>query len=410
MVAGNSTKIKKLRQNNPAKNKDWLSRNKIVATTIIIVLLITTIGYFLKSFGNSAPIKHDQIIKVGVTKSQLVDMPVRVSALGTVTATSTINIKSQVSGQLIKIYFKDGQKVDVGQLLAEIDPRPYQAQVDQNEGQLERDKALLKNAEIDLKRYENLWKQNSIAKQVLDTQRALVMQYQGTVKLDAGLLSNAKTNLSYCKILSPVDGYAGISLVDEGNIVLANSGSSDIIAVVNTLNPIDIIFSIPEHEFSSILKATTRDLESYEVEIYDQNHNNLLAIGKLTAIDNQIDATTGMIKLKSSVDNNNHSLFPNQFVNVQVISEVLKNVVIIPRAAVQTGPNGKFVYVANDFEQTNSIVKVAPIEVNELVKDDNYTVIKKGLDAGRSIIIEGVDKLIDGAKVTTFEVPQRENG
>ena len=320
------------------------------------------------------------------------DVSVYITALGNVTPEYSVTVKAQVSGQLMKVLFKDGQQVKTGDMLAQIDRRPYEAQLLQYQGQLEHDMALLENTNIDLKRYQTLWKQNSVSKQVLDTQIALVKQYEGTVKLDEGLLDNAKVNLSYCDITSPIDGQVGIRQIDEGNFIQAASNIE--IAVINSVNPIMVIFSIPENELSAVLNAFNKD-NNLETIAYDQDQKKPVASGTLLAIDNQIDPTTGTVKLKATFKNDNNILFPNQFVNIKLRLNNLKDVIIIPAAAVQFGPNGSFVYKLTD----NDRVKVVQVETG--VTRDNDIVITSGIVKGDIVVIAGADKLTEGAIVKT---------
>lgn len=319
------------------------------------------------------------------------NIPVYLSAIGNVIPISTVTVKSQVSGQLLRVLYHEGQMVKAGELLAEIDPRPYQAQLLQYEGQLARDKALLANALIDLKRYQTLWRQDSTSKQILDTQASLVKQYEGSIKADEGLVQSTKVNLIYTKIIAPIDGRIGLRLVDPGNFVQAMDTTG--LAVITSLDPITVQFALPEDDIPKILKQIQPGHPSLPVNVYDRNQETLLAKGNLITIDNQIDPTTGTVRLKAVFSNLGYKLFPSQFVNAQLLINTLKNATVVPTAAIQYGPKENFVYLLNPDET----VSVKPVVI-ELSKDD-ITVIASGIIPGQSVVVEGVDKLTDGAKV-----------
>jgi multidrug efflux system membrane fusion protein len=331
---------------------------------------------------------------VSVADAATGDIQLLVPALGTVTPLATVTIRTQISGILQKISFTEGQLVRRGDLLAQIDPRPYEAAVRQMEGNLRRDQALLADAKLDLKRYEGLVKEDSIAVQQLDTQRALVAQYQGTIESDEGQLQSARVNLLYTRIVSPVNGRVGLRQVDQGNYV--TPGDANGIVVVNQVQPITVIFPIPEDNVPALTRQVT-DAGALEVDAYDRTNSVRLARGKLLTLDNQIDLTTGTVKLRALFDNADGALFPNQFVNVQLLQEVLRGQVIIPNSAVRRGsPNGvttTFVYVAN----ADSTVSVRPITLG-IVQGDRAAVTA-GLVAGERVVTEGGDRLRDGAKV-----------
>lgn len=326
------------------------------------------------------------------------DIQLLVPALGTVTPLATVTIRTQISGILQKISFTEGELVRQGDLLAQIDPRPYEAAVRQMEGNLKRDQALLADAKLDLKRYEGLVKEDSIAVQQLDTQRALVDQYQGTIESDEGQLQSARVNLLYTRIVSPVNGRVGLRQVDQGNYV--TPGDANGIVVVNQLQPITVIFPIPEDNVPALTRQV-HDAGALEVDAYDRSNSTRLARGKLLTLDNQIDVTTGTVKLRALFDNADGALFPNQFVNIQLLQQVLHGQVIMPNSAVRRGaPNGvttTFVYVVN----ADSTVSVRPITLG-IVQGDRAAVTA-GLAAGERVVTEGGDRLRDGAKV---QLPQ----
>ncbi|MGA2342549.1 MAG: efflux RND transporter periplasmic adaptor subunit [Steroidobacteraceae bacterium] len=332
---------------------------------------------------------------VTVATAAIGDIEVRIPALGTVTPLATVTVRTQISGILQKIAFTEGQLVRQGEMIAEIDPRPYEAAVEQMEGNLKRDQALLADAKLDLKRYEGLVKEDSIAVQQLDTQRALVDQYAGTIQSDQGQLKTAQVNLIYTRIVSPVNGRVGLRQVDQGNYV--TPGDANGIVVINQVQPISVIFPIPEDNVPALTQQL-RNGGALEVDAFDRTNSAKLAQGKLLTLDNQIDITTGTVKLRALFDNADGALFPNQFVNVQLLQEVLKRQVIMPNSAVRRGaPNGvvtTFVYAV----KPDDTVEVRPIKLG-MVDGDRAAVIA-GLAAGDVVVTEGGDRLRDGAKVT----------
>jgi multidrug efflux system membrane fusion protein len=338
--------------------------------------------------GQNAP------VAVSVATAVLGEIPVRIPALGTVTPLATVTVKTQISGIMQKILFTEGQLVHQGDALAQIDPRPYEAAVQQMEGNLKRDQALLADAKLDLKRYEGLVKEDSIAVQQLDTQRALVDQYIGTIESDEGQLNTARVNLLYTRIVAPATGRVGLRQVDQGNYV--TPGDANGIVVINQLQPITVIFPVPE-DYVPALVRRLRQGGALTVEAYDRTNSTKLAEGKLLTIDNQIDVTTGTVKLRAQFDNADGVLFPNQFVNVQLLQEVLQNQIIIPSSAVRRGaPNGvlsTFVYAVN----ADRTVTVRPVTLGTV--DGERVAVTQGLAVGETVVTEGGDRLREGAKV-----------
>lgn len=329
-------------------------------------------------------------IPVRVAAAVTGDFPLYYKALGTVTALNTINVRSRVGGELVKIAFEEGQMVKAGDLLAEIDPRPYQNALLQAEGTLLQNQAQLKNAQVDLERYRGLYAEDSIAKQTLDTAAALVGQYQGTVKTNQAAVNDAKLNLEFTKIRAPISGRVGLRQLDIGNLVAANDTTA--LAVITQTQPINVVFTLPENNLDTVL-ARYRSGAKLPVEAWDRGDVKLQASGVLQSLDNQIDITTGTLKFKARYDNREQSLFPNQFVNVRLLADTLKGVVLAPSAAIQFGTNGTFVYaLEGDKKVTIKQLKIG-------ASDGENTVVTEGLAVGDRVVLEGTDRLKEGSEV-----------
>jgi membrane fusion protein, multidrug efflux system len=334
-------------------------------------------------------------VAVATATAAIGDIDIKIPGLGTVTPLATVTVRTQISGIMQKILFTEGQLVKEGETLAQIDPRPYEAALLQQQGNLKRDEALLADAKLDLKRYDGLVKEDSIAAQQLDTQRALVDQYVGTVESDVGQLKTAEVNLIYTKVTAPATGIVGLRQVDQGNYV--TPADTNGIVVLNQLQPITVIFAIPEDNVSAIAKRV-RSGATLTVEAFDRPNINKIADGKLLTLDNTIDVTTGTVKLRAQFANTDGALFPNQFVNVQLLVDTLKNQIIMPNSAVRRGaPNGaasEFVYIVN----SDHTVSVRPVTLG--VVDGERVAVLKGLAAGEMVVTEGADRLRDGAQVS----------
>jgi len=317
-------------------------------------------------------------------------VPQYLSGLGTVTAANTATVRSRVNGDLLAIHFTEGQQVNAGDLLAEVDPRPYQVALTQAQGQLAKDQATLANARRDLARFEKLAKTSLVSQQELDTQRSLVSETLGTLKADEGGVASAQLNLTYSRITAPIAGRVGLKQVDVGNYV--TSGDTTGIVVITQTHPIDVVFTLAENSISAILTAQ-KSGQSLLVEAWDRSNQNLIASGKLLSLDNQIDVTTGTIKIKARFDNQDDTLFPNQFVNVRLKVNTLQDAVVIPPAALQMGNEGHFVWVVNSDNKVSKKSVVAGLQDSEKV------VVSAGLEAGERVVTDGLDRLTEGAKV-----------
>ncbi len=356
----------------------------------VIFLLIFALAQCGRS-GNRDKQNTKPPVPVMTAKIRKGAVPLYLKTIGTVTPFDSVSVRTQINGRLLSVHFQEGQLVTKGQVLAEIDPRPYEALLKQYKGQLVRDQALLSNARLDLKRYKKLYAQDSISRQALDTQIHLVKQYEGTVSSDQGLVDGAQVNFHYCQIISNISGMIGLRQVNPGNFVQTMDTTP--IATVNAISPITVVFSIPEDDLRQVQEKVRNNI-SLVVDAFDRKEENLLATGRLLALDSQIDNTTGTIKLKASFANEDYRLFPNQFVNVRLKVDTLNNALIAPTAAVQTGREGLFVYVVN--EETKS-VSIKPVTIKVSMGGDSS--LSGDLAEGQSVVIQGTDKLSDGASV-----------
>ena len=369
------------------------SRRRLVLTSILALLIVTGIVWWSRQGTapqqanggrNAAPMS---IVPEVVGKG---DIGINLNALGTVTSLATVTIRTQISGYLMKVDFKEGDEVKKGDLLAEIDPRPYEATLAQARGQLARDEAMLKGAQVDLTRYQGLAAQNAVPHQTLDTQIALVAQDEGTVEADRAAVKSAEVNLQYCRIVSPLDGRVGLRLVDQGNYV--TPGDATGLVVITQLKPISVLFPLPEDNLQAISKRIQAGAV-LPAAAYDRSGAAKIADGTLQTFDSQIDPTTGTIKLRAQFSNETEILYPNQFVNIRLLLDTHKDVTTISTAGVQRGVPGTFVYLVN----ADNTVSVRPVHLG--VTDGDRVEVSSGLAPGDRIVIDGADKLRDGAKI-----------
>ncbi|MDZ5603705.1 MdtA/MuxA family multidrug efflux RND transporter periplasmic adaptor subunit [Pseudomonas sp. RP23018S] len=371
---------------------------------LLILLLLAALAWWLwpgastekadKAGGRPGFGGSDQAVPVRVEPAQVGDFPLYYKALGTVTATNTVNVRSRVSGELVKIHFQEGQQVKAGDLLADIDPRSYRIALQQAEGTLAQNQAQLKNAQVDVARYKGLYAEDSIAKQTLDTAQAQAAQFQGLIKTNQAAVADARLNLEFTQIRAPISGRVGLRQLDLGNLVAANDTTA--LAVITQTQPINITFTLPETELATVLERY-RTGASLPVEAWDRGDSKLQATGVLASPDNQIDTATGTLKFKSRFENKDQALFPNQFVNVRVLADTLKQVVLAPAAAIQFGNDGTFAYVVN----ADNKVSVRKLKVG--ASDGERSVILEGLAAGDRLVLEGTDRLREGSLVEVVQ-------
>lgn len=352
-------------------------------------------------FGGKKGMRGPMTVSVAVAKAERRDIPVYLQGLGSVEAFNTVVVKSRLDGQLVEIHFREGQEVQKGDLLAVIDPRPYEVALHQSEATLFKDQAALSDAKLNFQRFQDLYKQGIIPQQQFDTQKSLMDQLEGAVSADQANIDNVKLNLVYTRITAPVSGRVGLRQVDIGNMVHASDPNG--LLVITQLHPIAAVFTLPEDDLPSVAQHLRKG--ALEVDAYSRDDQTKLATGKLLTIDNQIDPTTGTGKLKAIFENTNRALWPNQFVNVHLLLEVQKNSLVVPAAAIQRGPQGTFVYTVNP-DKTAAMKKVA-VGLSE----GTLTTLASGLQPGELVVTDGQDKLQPGSKVEIRGgQPQRPNG
>jgi membrane fusion protein, multidrug efflux system len=339
---------------------------------------------------------------VQVTPAEQKPMPIYLTGLGTVTPYYTVTVKARVSGELLPVRFTEGQEVKKGETIMEVDPRPYQAALDQAKGTLAHDQALMKNAQTEYNRYKALYAAGVVSKEALDANQAQQGQYEGAIQSDNAAIETAQLQLNWCYIQSPIDGKIGLRLVDPGNIISANSTN---LVVINQLHPIAVYFTLPENQLPQVLKRLASD-RRIPIDAYDRGDTQLLASGNLLAADNQIDTTTGTGKLKAVFDNKDSILFPNQFVNIHLILENRPKALVVPTAAVQTGLNGSlFVWVINDDGKGGHVAQMQDVKV--ALAEGQNTILDSGPAPGTKVVIDGADRLRSGQPVSVAAAHQR---
>jgi multidrug efflux system membrane fusion protein len=377
-----------------SKQNNWLlTLRPWLITAGLLLALVLLVQQLVKSSapepeGKKTSVGGDFLVSAASVEHR--DLPVYFNGLGTVTAYNTVIVRSRVDGELLKVLFTEGQEVKAGDLLALIDPRSFRVALEQAEGAQQRDQAQLKNAQIDLERYRGLFAQDSIAKQTLDTQEALVSQYQGTLKANQAAVNQAKLNLQFSEVRAPISGRLGLRKVDVGNLISAADTTG--LVVITQVQPIAVLFSLPEQQLP-LIRQQLNSGKPLPVLALDRNQTLQLAAGELTTLDNQIDISTGTLKLKARFANSDNALFPNQFVNVRLLAQTLTQALVIPANAVQRGTQGSFVYVLDSSDKVHLRNISLGAASGELLQ------VLSGLEAGERVVTEGVDRLREDMQV-----------
>jgi len=386
----------------PKRPRRWLWATALLLILLAVVLFLRFRSNEAKAAAKNAASAKPQGASITIGQSKTGDINIYVDALGTVTPTYTITVYSQITGKVMAVHYTEGQIVQMGDPLIDIDPEPYQAMLTQAEGALEHDESVLEQARIDLARYQAAYARNAIAKQQLDDQEQAVRQDQGSVKSDQGTVAYDKVQLAYCHITAPITGRVGLRLVDPGNTVF--SGSSSTLVVITQLEPITVVFNVSEDDLPQV-QAQLKGGKTLQVDAFNRANDKQLETGKLTSLDNQVDTTTGTVKFRATFPNKTLSLFPNQFVNARLLVRTLRKVTLVPSAAVQHNGTAAFVYLV----QPNNTVSVQPITV--LTNNEQVTAVQ-GVNAGVNLATSGFDRLENGVAVTvrTPAPPQNSAG
>ncbi len=371
-------------------------RTRLSGRAGIVLLALGALGVAYLLWGHkpdTQPVIADRPAPVSVATAEKTDLNVYLNGLGTVTPLNTVTVRSRVDGELMAVHFEEGQSVSSGTLLAEIDPRAFQVQLQQTEAQLARDQALLTNARQDLARYQQLLKEDSIAQQQVSTQEAQVRQFEAALQIDQAQVSNARLQLDYCRITAPITGRMGLRNVDRGNLVRA--GDPNGLVVITQMQPIAVLFDIPEDSLPAVLERLR--VASLPVTAFNRDQSIKLAQGQLTAVDNRINASTGMVRLKAEFPNRDAALFPNQFVNARLLLTVARNATVIPDGAILRGAQGDYVWVVGPEQK----VSARPIRTG--TRDHGLTAVTQGLNPGEHVVIDGTEKLAEGKLVEIIE-------
>jgi len=393
----------------PSRKGSWVRIVVYLVLIAIVALIVWKIyqnNQANKNQANSqAAALMSRPVPVQVAATEQKPMPIYLTALGTVTPYMSVTVKARVSGELLPVKFTEGQFVRKGEPILEIDPRPYQAALDQAKGTLAHDEALLKNAQAEYARYKALFAAGVVSKETVDADEAAQGQYEGAITADKAAIENAQLQLSWCTIASPIDGKIGLRLVDPGNLIAANTTS---LVVVNQLEPIAVDFTLPEDQLPAVLKKLQAD-RRMAVEAYNQGDTQKLADGYLLTADNQIDTTTGTGKLKAVFDNKDQALFPNQFVNIHLVMEERQNALVVPSAAIQSGNQGSYVWVIDsDAAKKTTVAKIQNVKI--ALAEGQVTILDGGLNAGDPVVVDGADRLRAGQPVTVSAQHQHGSG
>ena len=386
--------------------RSFIRPGRLAGFLVAVLALGLSVYLFHRAKPQDAPQQRGagRNMKTPVSTATVVskDIEIFLSGLGSVVPLNTVNVKSRVDGQLMEVLFKEGQMVKAGDVLALIDARPFKAQLEQAQGQLARDQAQLENARKDFKRFDDLIATGAIARQQLDTQAALVRQLEGTARTDQGLIDTANLQITYSRITAPISGRVGLRQVDPGNMI---QGSNQTLLVITQMQPIAVVFTIPEDSLPKVL-ARMHKGGAVKVDAYDREQKQKLATGELLTVDNQIDQSTGTVKLKAQFSNDGWSLFPNQFVNAKILVDTLAGALVAPASAVQRGPQGATAFVVKQ----DGTVEARSVEPGDTV--EGMTVILSGLSAGEQVVVEGAERLRDGTQVDVKDQPggERQGG